>query len=141
MSTGFYYRRTLRFADTDMAGVGHFSAITTIVEEAWHAWLGKLKESVHPAFAPAGAEPVGWPIVSLQIDFRHPVRFGDEINVLLAIERLGARSIKLRFTLEGPQGEFANGSISTVCTTQDAQGQWVARPIPRSLAEKLLGTG
>lgn len=137
MSTGFHYRRSLRFADTDMAGVGHFAAITTIVEEAWHAWLGKLKESVHPAFAPEGAEPVGWPIVSLQIDFRQPVRFGDEITVLLAVEHLGTRSIKLRFSLECPQGEFAQGSISTVCTTLDNDGHWVARPIPRSLAGKL----
>lgn len=139
MSTGFYYHRPLRFADTDMAGVAHFSAILNLVEEAWHAWLAKLGESVHPAHAPQGAEPVCWPIVSISSDFRHPVRFQDDVRVLLNVERLGARSLKLRFTLEGPRGEFASGSLATACTTQNADGTWSARPIPAGLAAKLTG--
>ena len=139
MSTGFHYHRPLRFADTDMAGVGHFAAILNLVEEAWHAWLAKLGESVHPAHAPEGAEPVGWPIVSIGCDFRHPVRFRDDIRVLLNVERLGARSLKLRFTLEGPRGEFASGSLATACATQAEDGTWSARPIPAGLASKLTG--
>jgi acyl-CoA thioesterase FadM len=139
MSAGFHYHRPLRFADTDMAGVGHFAAILTLVEEAWHAWLTKLGECVHPAHAPAGAEPVGWPIVSITSDFRHPVRFQDVIRVLLSVERLGARSLRLRFTLEGPNGEFGSGSLTTACATQSADGSWSARPIPASLAAKLAG--
>ncbi|MFM7181032.1 MAG: acyl-CoA thioesterase [Verrucomicrobiales bacterium] len=139
MSTGFHYHRALRFADTDMAGVGHFAAILTLVEEAWHAWLAKLGEAVHPAHAPEGAEPVGWPIVSITSDFRQPVHFQDEIRVLLSVERLGARSLRLRFTLEGPKGEFGSGSITTACTIQSDDGTWSARPIPASLAAKLTG--
>lgn len=139
MSAGFHYHRPLRFADTDMAGVGHFAAILTLVEEAWHAWLEKLGESIHPAHAPDGAEPVGWPIVSISSDFRHPVRFRDDIRVLLHLERLGARSLRLRFTLEGPGGEFGSGSLATACATQAADGTWTARPIPARLAAKLTG--
>lgn len=137
MIHGFQYHRLLRFSDTDMAGVGHFAAILTIVEEAWHAWLTKLEESVHPAHTPAGAEPVGWPIVSITSDFRHPVRFQEEIRVLLNVERLGARSLKLRFSLEGPHGEFGSGTFAIACATQTADGAWSARPIPASLAAKL----
>lgn len=139
MSSGFYYHRPLRFAETDMAGVGHFAAILTVVEEAWHAWLTKLGESVHPAHAPAGAEPVGWPVVSIASDFRHPVHFQDDIRVLLAVERLGARSLRLRFTLEGPQGEFGSGSLTLACANQAANGTWSARPVPTRLAAKLTG--
>lgn len=139
MSAGFLYHRPLRFAETDMAGVGHFAAILALVEEAWHAWLAKLGESVHPAHAPLGAEPVGWPIVSISSDFRHPVRFQDDIRVLLNVERLGTRSLRLRFTLEGPHGEFGSGTIATACATQSTDGTWSARPIPASLAAKLTG--
>ena len=135
----FHYRRPLRFADTDMAGVGHFAAILTIVEEAWHAWLQDLGESVHPATAPTGAEPVGWPIVSLSADFAKPVRFGDEITTLLTIDHLGTRSIRLHFALQSGQGEFASGTIATACTHLGADGQWQSRPIPAALVEKLTG--
>ena len=137
MSTGYIYRRNLRFADTDMAGVGHFASVLVLVEEAWHAWLTNLGESVHPATAPAGAEPVGWPVVSVKIDYRHPVRFGDAIAVLLLPSRIGARSIQLQFSLDGPDGEFASGTFTAVCTTQISTGEWQSRAIPHSLAAKL----
>ena len=139
MSAGFHYHRPLRFAETDMAGVGHFASILTIVEEAWHAWLTNLGESVHPAHAPAGAEPVGWPVVSITSDFQKPARFQDDIRVLLQVERLGARSLKLCFSLEGPRGELGSGSLTTACATRAADGTWSARPIPASLAAKLAG--
>ena len=133
----FLYHRPLRFADTDMAGVGHFAAILTIVEEAWHAWLQHLGECVHPAHAPDGAEPVGWPIVSLSADFAKPVRFGDEITAALTIEHLGTRSIRLHFALQANQHEFAAGSVSTACTHLDSAGHWQSRPVPAALAKKL----
>jgi acyl-CoA thioesterase FadM len=139
MSDKFLYRRALRFAETDMAGVGHFAAILTMVEEAWHAYLADLGECVHPACAPPGADPVGWPVASLQVDFLHPVHFGEHLAILLEVARVGSRSVTLRFTIKGPAAAIAQGSITTVCTTLAGSGQWSPRPLPSSLAGKLSG--
>lgn len=127
----------MRFADTDMAGVAHFSAVLTLVEEAWHAWLAKLGESVHPAHAPAGAEKCGWPVVSVGCDFRHPLQFGESASIALTVERMGARSIRLRFTINGPRGETAVGHYAVVCATQGEGGAWQARPLPASMVASM----
>jgi len=136
MRYGFVYRRELRFAETDMAGVGHFSDVITLVEEAWHSWLGKMGESVHPATAPEGAEKVGWPVVSVGCDFRQPLHFNEQITVTLAVERMGTRSIRLRFTIDGPRGESAHGHFAVVCATPGENG-WQARAIPASMVRAM----
>lgn len=136
MKPEFSYRRALRFAETDMAGVGHFAAILTLVEEAWHAWLGSLGECVHPAACPAGAEPVGWPVVSLNVEFLRPVHFAEHLEVRLAVTRLGRSSVTLEFTIIGTAGNCARGTFITVCSAPAADGQWQAHPLPASLVAK-----
>ena len=46
MSCGFLYERRVAFADTDMAGVAHFTAILRWVEEAEAAWLRAKGEAL-----------------------------------------------------------------------------------------------
>ena len=137
MPAEFTHRRALRFAETDMAGVGHFSSLVTLAEEAWHAWLDALGECVHPDAAPPGADPAGWPVVSLHVDFLRPIRFGDSIEIRLAAEPAGTRRIALRFAFITANGEAAAGTLTVACAARDAMGNWRSRDLPDCLATKL----
>ena len=66
------YRMTRRveFADTDTAGVAHFSAFFRYVEETEHAFYRSLGCSAY-VWAPDQVE--GMPRVSARCDYRHPL--------------------------------------------------------------------
>jgi YbgC/YbaW family acyl-CoA thioester hydrolase len=70
------YRRRVEFADTDAAGVAHFSRLLAMVEEAEHDFF---RENSWPVLSKESA----WPVVGLRVDYSAPCRFGDEIEIRL----------------------------------------------------------
>ena len=46
MKYHFQYLRTIKFADTDMAGIAHFSNFFRWMEEAEHAFLQHLEIAI-----------------------------------------------------------------------------------------------
>jgi acyl-CoA thioesterase FadM len=84
------HERRITFADTDAAGVAHFSRLASIVEEAIHAFF--LKREI-PVFDASTA----WPIVSLVINYSAPLKFGDHVRIVLAVQKIGASSLTWAF--------------------------------------------
>ncbi len=84
------FERRITFADTDAAGVAHFSKSAVIVEEAIHAFF---QNSGIPILDSSTA----WPIVSLQIDYSAPLKFGDLVQIALKPEKIGSSSITWNF--------------------------------------------
>jgi YbgC/YbaW family acyl-CoA thioester hydrolase len=70
------YSRRVAFADTDAAGVAHFSRLLAMVEEASHDFF---RQQSWPIFSMESA----WPVVGLRVDYTAPCRFGDEIDIRL----------------------------------------------------------
>ena len=114
----FYYRRRVEFADTDAAGIAHFTSLIRYAESAEHAFLRSIGSSVmrsanrvHWADANASARPrdgesaaaleaeVDWPRARLEVDFTAPAYFEDVIEIAVQVERLGRSSVKYRHTL------------------------------------------
>ena len=73
----YIHRRRVEFADTDAAGVAHFSRLLAMVEEAEH---GFFRERGIPILTKDSA----WPVVRVEVDFAGACRFGDEIEVRLS---------------------------------------------------------
>ncbi|MFM8364287.1 MAG: acyl-CoA thioesterase [Verrucomicrobiota bacterium] len=117
------YRRRVEFSDTDAAGVAHFSRLLAMVEEATHDFF--RKHSI-----PVLSESDGWPVVGLQVDFRAPCRFGDELEVLLSGFSPGESSLTFDF-----EAQFAGSRIltgrATICHISPATGRPI--PIPESI--------
>ena len=84
------YARRITFADTDAAGVAHFSRLATIVEEAIHAFF--LKCGI-----PVLDDSAAWPIVSLHIDYTAPLKFGDHVRIELRVQKIGGASLAWAF--------------------------------------------
>jgi len=90
------YHRTIRFADTDAAGVVYFATLLSICHEAYEAALAEAGVDLAVFFSGNfpdraasesgdrdAARPVIVPIVHAEIDFRHPLHCGDAIAISL----------------------------------------------------------
>ena len=72
--------RRVQFAETDLAGIVHFTLFFRYMEEAEHA----LWRAAGMSIARAG-EPTGWPRLGAAFDFKAPLRFEDEFEVAVRI--------------------------------------------------------
>ncbi|MFN9923795.1 MAG: acyl-CoA thioesterase [Cyanobacteriota bacterium] len=79
--------RTVRFGETDAAGVMHFHQLLRWCHEAYEESLerfGLPAESIFPSPASSGSSPaVALPIVHCQADFRRPLVVGDPLRIEL----------------------------------------------------------
>lgn len=96
------------FGDTDCSGWLHFPNIFRHVEEAEHAFLRGRGIPI------ISREQGGWPRVHVSCDFKRPLRFDDEIEVQLGIERIGAASLNWVFEVLKDGELCAFGKITTV---------------------------
>jgi YbgC/YbaW family acyl-CoA thioester hydrolase len=114
MAHVFTYPRRVGFAETDMAGIAHYSRFLIWMEEAEHAYLRSLGLSVVHRTADGGT--VSWPRVSVSCDYSRPARFEDVVEVRVAVEKRGTKSLTYGFTFVGPDGaELARGRTTCVC--------------------------
>jgi YbgC/YbaW family acyl-CoA thioester hydrolase len=129
--TEFRYKRIVQFAETDAAGIVHFSWYLRYMEEAEHAMWRSAGLSV----APAGST-IGFPRVAASVEFHAPLRFEDEIETLVRVETLGRRSIKYSYTITRGDTKIATGTMTAVCVrTHPAPMQ--AIDLPEEIASKL----
>lgn len=103
------FKRSVAFADTDAAGVAHFTSLLRYVEEAEHQ---ALKSAGIPIFSP----DCGWPRVHLDIDFLHSFTFGDTLEIDIWVEKTGRSSLVWNFQIKKENSENigAFGQIHTV---------------------------
>ena len=80
MTYQFRQTRRVQFAETDLAGIVHFSNFYRYMEEAEHAFYRSLGFSVHDMPRDAPGSKVGWPRVHASADFRNPLRFEEEFD-------------------------------------------------------------
>lgn len=96
-SAGFDYCRTIRFHETDAAGVVYFANVITLCHEAYEAAL--MAEGFNLALFFSAAGDVAVPIVHAQTDFYRPMRCGDRIKIRLVPKQLNDTSFEISYTL------------------------------------------
>lgn len=133
----FQTTRRVEFHDTDAAGIMHFSAYFTKMEEVEHELLRSLGFSVVLRETPESV--ISWPRVSAHCDFRAAARFEEELTILAHVARLGEKSVT--YTLEFRRGDkvLATGRITTVCCRMRAHQPPQSIPIPDDFRAKLAG--
>jgi acyl-CoA thioester hydrolase len=117
----------VRFRDLDPMGHVNNAVFLTYVESARVEFLKQL--GVAPTL-----EELGIIVARVEIDFRAPVRFGDEVEVTAWVSRFGGKSFDLVHELR------VDGSIvaeaKTVLVTYDYSKREPV-PIPDAWREKL----
>lgn len=91
----FEYRRTIRFSDTDAAGVMYFSVAFSICHEAYEASLGAMDVDLRHFFSREG--PTIVPVVHAEADYLRPLYCGDEVVVVVKPRLLSENSFAVTY--------------------------------------------
>ena len=95
------YRQRVEFGDCDPAQVAYYPN--------FFLWLDR---STHALFETAGVpmremmqrRRIGVPPVRVEIDFLSPAAWGDTLEIVSAVERLGQRSVTIAHLIKGADG-------------------------------------
>jgi 1,4-dihydroxy-2-naphthoyl-CoA hydrolase len=108
--------RTVRFGDTDAAGVMHFHQLLRWCHEAYEESLerfGIAVSTVFPRPVLPGEEgdpvAVGLPIVHCSADYLRPLRVGDPLAISLEPGRLDPGTFEVRYSFRSDGGLVARG--------------------------------
>ena len=134
MPHGFTIRRRVQFAETDMAGIAHFSNYFRWMEEVEHAFFRSLGMSVVMRH---GDQQITWPRVSVACDYSGPVRFEDELEVQLRVVKVGGKSLVFEVDVLNGGERVALGKMTSVCCTVEPGGQMRSVAIPSDIRSKL----
>jgi len=131
----FHTTRRVEFRDTDAAGIMHFSAFFTMMEEVEHELLRSLGFSV--VMRDSAGEVVSWPRVSAQCDFRDTASFEEILDVAVTISRLGEKSVTYNFVVTRGVHRIAEGRLTAVCCKIEPHAPPASIPIPAEIRAAL----
>lgn len=139
MAFEFKLTRRVEFAETDMAGIVHFSNFFRYMENAEHAFYRSLSASVimndlNP--------PLGFPRVHAECDYKRPIRFEDNLEIHLLVREKRSKVLSYLFKFrkiagDGVSEEIARGILTVVCVAHHPDGSMNAVSIPESLASRI----
>lgn len=138
MAHEFRITRRVEFAETDMAGLVHYSNFFRYMEAAEHAFFRSLGHSVVlNQFDP----PRGLPRVHASCDYHHPLRFEDEVEVRLLVAEKRTKALSYVFHFRklnaDPPVEVARGKLTVVCVGHQRDGTLKAIALPREVADQI----
>jgi YbgC/YbaW family acyl-CoA thioester hydrolase len=130
MPTLFRTTRRIEFADTDMAGIVHFSNFFRFMEAAEVEFLRSRGLSVKVAWE---GRQLGFPRVAASCDYTRPARFEDLLEVLVSLHHLGRKSVTYAFEFCKDGTRIAQGKLTSCCCLVHADHQLEAVEIPATL--------
>jgi acyl-CoA thioester hydrolase len=128
----FLYKRRVQFAETDLAGMVHFSCMFRYMEEAEHALWRAAGMSVAAPDA-----TYGWPRVSASFDYRNPLHFEEEFEVAVRIDEVSRRSIRFAFDVTRGDTPIGSGTLTAVCVTKTPGERLRSMEIPADVVTRL----
>ena len=136
MAKEFTQKRMVQFAETDLAGVMHFSNYYRIMEELEHAFWRSLDQSVVLRGGGAGEGAISWPRVATSCEYAEPARFEDELELALTVAKVGDRSVTYEVEFRRDGRRIAFGKMTAVCTIMH-HGRFEPAAIPDAIREQL----
>jgi 4-hydroxybenzoyl-CoA thioesterase len=105
----------IRFSDCDPAGIVFYPQYFVMLNGLVEDWVD---EGLGIGYRRLVIDRrVGLPTVRLEADFRIVSNMGDRVELVLEVERLGARSLTLNLRCEGAGGEVRMGVRQVLVTT------------------------
>jgi len=103
----------VRFGHVDPAGIAYFPRIYDylhdVFEELWEQHVGERYYRI------LCDRQIGFPLVHSEVDFRHPLRFGDRPLVRVTCFKLGTSSLGLRYVFKLDETVCVEARMTTVC--------------------------
>jgi acyl-CoA thioester hydrolase len=134
MPTPFRTTRRIEFADTDMAGIVHFANFFRFMEAAEVEFLRSRGLSVKMVWEGLA---IGFPRVSASCDFVRPARFEDLLDVTVALDQVGRKSVTYAFEFSLHGEVIARGKVTSVCCRVEEGRRLESMEIPAGIRERL----
>ena len=103
----------VRFGHVDPAGIAYYPRIYDylhdVYEELWERHVGARYYRI------LSDEKMGFPLVHSEVDFSHPLRFGDRPDVRVTCFQLGRSSLGLRYVFRLGETVCVDAKMTTVC--------------------------
>jgi 1,4-dihydroxy-2-naphthoyl-CoA hydrolase len=134
----FVHRRTIRFADTDAAGVAYFANYLSICHEAYEEALDAAGIELKSFFDATG---VIIPVAKSEVEYLRPLACGDKVAVSVSPHAISENTFELRFEIKrlgSPEKTAARARTEHVCI--EAQGRKRAA-VPPPLAAWIKSSG
>jgi acyl-CoA thioester hydrolase len=130
--SGAIYNRRVEFAETDAAGMVHFSMFFRYMEEAEHAvWRGAGMDIF------ASRETHSWPRIAADFDFKAPLRFQDAFVVRTEIGAVTRSTIRWAHVLTRGDTVIGTGTVTAVYVAKARDGSIKSTEIPGEIISKL----
>lgn len=142
--------RSVRFGDTDAAGVMHFHQLLRWCHEAWEESLERYGLSAGEVFpgsagpdgGRAAAPTVALPIVHCSASYHRPLRCGDPLAIQLEPRRLDPGCFEVRYLFRRGEGVVAEGLTRHGAIHAETRRRCpLPTPIQRWLEASSLGQG
>ena len=127
----FTYTRTVRFADTDAAGVVYFANVLSICHEAYEAALDAAGIDIKSFFSNSAT---AFPIVHTSVDLRRPMFCGDRLSIHVILRQQSEDSFELAYQVQLADRFAAIAITKHVCI--DAASR-TRQPLPAEIEEFL----
>lgn len=109
----FIYQRTVRFQDTDAAGVVYFANILTMCHEAYEESLAASGINLKLFFSNSN---VAIPIIHASVDFFRPMFCGDNISIHLTPQQLNTDNFEINYLIiRLEEKQVAKATTKHVC--------------------------
>jgi acyl-CoA thioester hydrolase len=126
------YKRRVQFAETDGAGMVHFSMFFRYMEEAEHAvWRQAGLQIYQPK------EEWSWPRISAHFDFKRPLKFEDEFEVHTEMASVTRSTIQWSHVVQRGDVVIGTGTVTAVYVKKLADGGIKSAEIPAAIVSQL----
>ena len=128
--TPFRHVLRVRWGECDEQGVVYFVNYAEYVDLALtELWRERVRP--YPEMVASGTDLM---VVAMDLTFRRPARFDEEVAVVLEVQRLGETSLTSAWRIEHGDEELCSGTITHVCIDPRAQAK---KRIPDDLRSAL----
>jgi YbgC/YbaW family acyl-CoA thioester hydrolase len=131
--------RRVEFSETDMAGLVHFSNFFRYAETAERDFFEAAGlDLIHSK----PGELVGWPRARAEFKFSAPLRFGDTMDIHLAVKAVKDRGIDFQIRIyrrnpDGTRTQAAKGHLTTILAALADDGELQSIPLPARIRERI----
>ncbi|TVP78261.1 MAG: acyl-CoA thioesterase [Puniceicoccaceae bacterium] len=131
--------RRIEFSETDMAGLVHFSNFFKYMETAERDFFEAAGVDL---IRTKPGELVGWPRARAECKFSAPLRFGDTIDIHLAVKAVKDRAIDYQFRIyrrneDGSRTQAGKGRMTTILAQLTDSGTLQSIELPADLRERI----
>jgi YbgC/YbaW family acyl-CoA thioester hydrolase len=123
MSNSWTKTFTVRFGDTDLAGIAYYPRMFDFIHKAMEDFFAAQCGVTYPELI--SERRVGFPLVKSEVDFRSPLFFGDEATISVTTTKVGNSSIGFRYRFSVGERDCFDARMTVCCVEMDT-----VKPIP-----------